>query len=48
MRDDTHDQVRVVLNEDIEAPIFVHPRLPEASALIVFLGAELGAVQVLQ
>ena len=48
MRDDVHDQVAVILDEEIEAPILVDARLPEASALVVFLGTERWMVEILE
>jgi len=40
MSDDRHDEVRVVLDKKIEAPVAVHARLPEIGGLVVFLGAQ--------
>src|ERR1035438_6417672 len=48
MRDDVHDQIPVTLDEEIKAPILVDARLPEAPALVVFLGAERWMVEILQ
>jgi hypothetical protein len=51
MRDDAYDQIPVTLDEEIKAPILVDAvdaRLPEASALVVFLGAERWMVEILE
>ena len=47
MRDDVHDQVPIILDKEIKAPILVDARLPQAPALVVFLGAERWVVEVL-
>ena len=48
MRDDVHDQVPIILDEEIEAPILVDARLPETPAVVVFLGAERWVVETLE
>jgi hypothetical protein len=48
MRDDVHDQVPVILDEEIKAPILIDARLPEALALVVFLGVERWVVEILK
>ena len=47
MTNDVNDQVHVVLDQEVEAPILIDARLPETPALIVFLGAEGGMVDCL-
>jgi hypothetical protein len=42
VRDDVHDQITVILDEEIKAPILVDARLPEAVPLVVLLGASEG------
>jgi hypothetical protein len=39
MRDDVHDVIGVVPDEEIKAPIPVDAGLPEVPALVVLLGA---------
>src|ERR1035441_524720 len=48
VRDDVHDQVLVIPDEEIEAPILVDARLPEALTLIVLLGAKRGVMEILK
>src|ERR1039458_7312369 len=48
MRDDVHDQIPIILDEEIKAPILVDARLPESPALVVFLGAERWVVEILE
>src|SRR5664279_1845481 len=48
VRDDVHDQIPVILDEEIKAPILVDAGLPEAPALVVFLGAERWMVEILE
>ena len=48
MRDDVHDQVAIILDEEIKSPILVDARLPEPPALVVFLGAERWMVKILE
>jgi hypothetical protein len=40
MRNERHDDVRIVLDQEIETPAAVHARLPEIAALVVLLGME--------
>src|SRR5208337_4223424 len=47
MRDDVQNEVGVTGDEEIEAPVAVYSGLPDAAGLIVFLGAEGGAAEVL-
>jgi len=48
MRDDVHDQIPVILDEKIKAPILVDARLPEAQALVLLLGAKRRVVEILK
>jgi hypothetical protein len=48
MRDDVHDQIPVTLDEEVKAPILVDACLPEAPALVVFLGTERWMVEILE
>src|ERR1700690_259598 len=48
MRGDRHDDVRVVLCQEKEAPVAVDARLPEVAGFVVFLGAQRGMIEVLR
>jgi hypothetical protein len=45
---DVHDQVRVVLDQEIEAPVLVDACLPEVPPFVVFLGAQRRVMEILQ
>jgi hypothetical protein len=47
MRDDVHDVIDVIPDEEIKAPIFVDAGLPEVLAFVVLLGAKRRVSQVL-
>jgi hypothetical protein len=48
VRNNRHDEVRIVLDQKMEAPIAVHARLPEVRGLVVLLGVQRGMVEVLR
>jgi hypothetical protein len=47
VRNDVHAVIDVVLDKEIEAPIFVDSGLPENPAFVVFLGAERWAPEII-
>jgi hypothetical protein len=47
VRNDIHDVVDVIADEEIETPILVDTSLPETLAFVVFLGAERRVPKVL-
>jgi hypothetical protein len=48
MRDDVHNHVPVILDEEIKAPILVDASLSEALTLVIFLGAERGVMEIVK
>lgn len=46
MRDDVHDEIDIILNNKIKAPIFVYSGLPKIPRFVVLLGAEGRVVEV--
>lgn len=45
---DIDQLVRVALDPEIEAPPLIHPRLPEVTGFIVFLGAQGRMAEILE
>src|SRR5439155_16589693 len=47
MRHDIVQPIFISFNAEVEAPILIHPRLPNVIGFIVFLGSQRGMLQVL-
>src|SRR5713101_6653547 len=48
MRNNIHEIVNIVADQEIKAPALVHARLPEIPALVILLGSQGWMVQVLK
>jgi hypothetical protein len=44
----SHNEVRAVLDQKMEAPIAIHAGSPEVGGLVVFLGVQRGMVEILR